>query len=271
VARAPRYTDVEFLRFPHLPGVELRHSCYRESVFRTHTHPAWSVGVIESGSTTFTLGGRKYHATRDQLVVIAPGLAHACNPTAGESIDYMMFYLSREWLMSQGPDAGFPAFDAVIDDLDLVAQWTSLCRDFARDPGHASREALKEAVSALVARHARWDSAVLSESNRLGIENVKRFLAEHLDRRVTLDELAGQAGMSRSHLTRVFAASEGLPPHTYHNQLRVDRAKTLLAAGAPLSQVAASAGFSDQSHLTRVFREFTGATPSQYQSAHRHE
>lgn len=266
MARAPRHTDVEFLRFADLPGVELRHSCYRESVFRTHTHPAWSVGVIESGSTTFTLSGRTYHAGCEQLVVIPPGLAHACNPTEGDAIDYMMFYLSREWLAPDDPDAGFPVFDPVIDDAGLVARWTSLCRDFASDPEHASREALQQAVHALVDAYGRSSDTVLSDSNKQGIERVKRYLAKHLDRRVTIEELAEQASMSRSHLSRVFTASEGLPPHTYQNQLRVDRAKALLASGEPLADVAVAAGFSDQSHFSRVFREFTGATPSQYQT-----
>ncbi len=63
--------------------------------------------------------------------------------------------------------------------------------------------------------------------------------------------------MSRSHLSRAFTAAEGLPLHTYQNQLRIERAKELLASGEMLSRVAAAVGFSDQAHFSRVFREFT--------------
>ncbi len=82
-----------------------------------------------------------------------------------------------------------------------------------------------------------------------------------------LDELARSAGLSRHHFARVFKAATGLPPHAYQLQQAVEQAKALLAGGAPISQAALDAGFSDQSHFSRLFREFTGATPGQYVAA----
>jgi len=268
MARTPTHTHVEFTRFPALPGVELRYSCYREQVFRTHTHPAWSVGLIESGSTEFTLSGRHFCAETGQMVVIDPGRAHACNPGVGGSISYQMFYLSREWLAPATPDRGFPHFaEPVIDDAELFALWDSLRRAFAADPASATRAPLEAAIATLVGAHAEPVAKPLSAREIDGVAAAKRVLREQLDRRVTIEQLARATGLSRSHLTRTFTAVEGLPPHTYHNQLRVERAKELLAAGEPITAVASAAGFSDQSHLTRVFREFTGATPRQYQAA----
>ena len=56
----------------------------------------------------------------------------------------------------------------------------------------------------------------------------------------------------------------GLPPHAYQIQLRVARARELVAAGVPLAEVATMTGFADQSHLTRLFKRVVGIPPGQY-------
>ena len=58
-----------------------------------------------------------------------------------------------------------------------------------------------------------------------------------------------------------------MPPHAYHLQLRIDRAKRLLAAGSAPARVANDSGFVDQSHLTRHFRKWVGVTPGAYARA----
>jgi AraC-like DNA-binding protein len=47
-------------------------------------------------------------------------------------------------------------------------------------------------------------------------------------------------------------------------QMRVFRAKQLLAAGVPIAQAAFDTGFTDQSHLNRHFKRLVGITPGQY-------
>ena len=63
---------------------------------------------------------------------------------------------------------------------------------------------------------------------------------------------------------RVFHHEVGLPPHAYLASIRVRRAQDLLAAGAPIVDVAYATGFSSQSHLTNTFKRFIGVTPNQY-------
>jgi AraC-like DNA-binding protein len=66
------------------------------------------------------------------------------------------------------------------------------------------------------------------------------------------------------HLCRVFRKETGLSPHSYQTLVRVHLAKTLLAAGVAISQVAVDAGFYDQAHLTRYFKRIYGVTPGRY-------
>ena len=79
-----------------------------------------------------------------------------------------------------------------------------------------------------------------------------------------LAELAAVAGLSRFELARTFRAQVGLPPHAFQLDLRVRRARALLAGGEPPAAVAAACGFADQSHLHRVFKRAVGVTPGRY-------
>ena len=78
------------------------------------------------------------------------------------------------------------------------------------------------------------------------------------------DDLAQATGVDRFRLSRAFKAAFGLAPHAYLVQLRLARARQLLAAGQPPALVAMALGFADQSHLGRWFRRAYGMTPAHY-------
>ncbi|MDL5155131.1 AraC family transcriptional regulator [Actinomycetospora termitidis] len=91
---------------------------------------------------------------------------------------------------------------------------------------------------------------------------VRDYVRSHLDRRLTLDELAGAVGLSKFHFARQFRGSTGTTPHEFVLRRRMERARLLLErTDTPLPEVASSCGFADQSHMNRVFRKRSGTTP----------
>ncbi len=91
------------------------------------------------------------------------------------------------------------------------------------------------------------------------------FMEAHLEGDVRLSELAGETGISASHLVRSFRQSTGQTPYQFVLHRRVERAQTLMRDHyASLTEVALASGFADQHHLARVFRRITGLTPSSY-------
>ena len=79
-----------------------------------------------------------------------------------------------------------------------------------------------------------------------------------------MDELAVACGVDRFRLTRAFKSAFGLPPHAYLVQLRLARARHLLAKGEQPADMAIALGFADQSHLGRWFVRAYGLTPAAY-------
>ena len=98
------------------------------------------------------------------------------------------------------------------------------------------------------------------------LRRVKNYMEEHLQDKLSLDELAHETDYSRAHFLRMFRAATGKTPHQYLTERRIERAKSMLleARKVSLIDVAARCGFSSQSHLTRVFRKQVGATPTEF-------
>ncbi len=94
------------------------------------------------------------------------------------------------------------------------------------------------------------------------------YLSEHFTENITRDQVAGMAGMSPSHFSRMFTKHVGRSFVDFLNQMRVDRAaEFLVRTDKPLAMIAMDAGFLDQSYFTKVFRKYTDQSPGQYRRA----
>ncbi len=97
------------------------------------------------------------------------------------------------------------------------------------------------------------------------LQRVRAFIDDHIGERISLDELARQAGISRFHFARQFRLSTGESPMTYLRRVRIERSKAILKdRGTTIAEVAATLGFSDQSHFTRIFARLVGVPPGSF-------
>lgn len=84
----------------------------------------------------------------------------------------------------------------------------------------------------------------------------------HFAQDLTLDDVAGAAGVSRYHMSRVFALATGCSILRYVRGRRLTEAARILAAGAPdILAVALDAGYGSHEAFTRAFRDQFGLTP----------
>ena len=94
---------------------------------------------------------------------------------------------------------------------------------------------------------------------------VTSYIEEHLAEQISLATLAQLVHLSPYYFCRAFKQSIGEPPHRYHNNRRIEHAKTLLAnRAASVTEIALELGFSETSSFTAAFRRATGMTPTAY-------
>jgi len=84
-------------------------------------------------------------------------------------------------------------------------------------------------------------------------------------RPASVDAIAAERGMTRSHFSHYFRARTGLTPARFMSEVRVqEAARALLTTRAPLKQVAGEWGFANVNHFGKAFRRFLHASPAAY-------
>ena len=88
------------------------------------------------------------------------------------------------------------------------------------------------------------------------------YLRAHIGKPVSIEELAGLAGLSRFHLIRSFRDAFGQTPYQYFLRLRMDAARHLLrTTDLQVAEIGRRVGFSSSTQFVKMFRALEGATP----------
>jgi AraC-like DNA-binding protein len=253
-------------------GVEAIQARFAGHAYDPHRHDEWLVGVTDRGVQDFACRGARRRSTPGRVILIEPGEAHDGRAGSPEGFAYRMLYLPRPWLRAalDGAPGGDPAFPATLcDDPPLAAAVRAACAALLRPEVRLARDAALDAVLHLLRPHLGRPGRRAAAPGRDA--RVARRARERLHDAPAedfgADALAREAGAAnRFHLARAFRAAHGVPPHAYLVQIRLLRARRLLAAGERPAAVAAACGFADQSHLGRWFRRAYGLAPGAYRA-----
>ena len=79
-----------------------------------------------------------------------------------------------------------------------------------------------------------------------------------------LDQLAREAALSPFHFLRIFRSAFGETPHQYLTRVRIEAAKRLLLADAPVTDVCFEVGFQSLGSFSALFARRVGAPPSAF-------
>lgn len=228
------------------------------------------IGTVQSGAAILQYRNTSYEVTAGALYVIEPGEAWACQ---SKDLTFQHLFVAPDLLKRVATEdveceKSLPHFPhLILFDTPLS---TALRDLYARSTAPTSRlqqqEMLLHTLAQLLLSHAENRGGLRKIGwERPAIKRAKEYLEEHYAEDVSLEELASVANLSVFHLSRVFRQTVGLPPHAYQTQIRIARAKTLLAQGFPAGYAANETGFFDQTHFTRQFKRRVGVTPGTYQ------
>ena len=139
------------------------------------------------------------------------------------------------------------------DQLESMVYFDALANVLAHELSRPGQE-LARALPATRGGLAGWQKRV-----------VTTYIEDHLEGRLPLVTLAQLARLSECHFCRAFKKSFGIPPHAYHVQRRIERAKELLSDRAnSITDVAIILDYSSTSSFTVSFRKITGQTPTEF-------
>ena len=96
------------------------------------------------------------------------------------------------------------------------------------------------------------------------------YLADNMDRRVTVAELSKTFHVSQTHLQNAFKGVYGVPIFSYLRLQKMQSAALqLIHTDRSVMEIASTCGYDNASKFSSAFREVMGETPGEYRRAHR--
>jgi AraC family transcriptional regulator len=193
------------------------------------------------------------------------------------ALETLHVYIRKQVVDEVAEDFGYGAADCIellpsLGDHDpLIERLVLGIQEALRNSDTAGTVYVDYLAQALAARLLRQHSTSANSSplpqggfTKLQLQRATDFMQAHLGDSLTLVDLAQATGLSPSHFARRFKVTTGLPPHQFLMQLRVERAKRMLAGGTTIIEIALACGFTHQEHMTRIFRRAVGMTPAAF-------
>ena len=254
-------------------GIETVRAHFEGHAYDPHWHDSYLVGITEQGLQQFNCRRQQHNSTPGKVFLLEPGDIHDGTAPQAGGFTYRTLYLDPNWLdrelraqFEDTPDNTQLSFAATLaEDPQLAIATASAFEAMHHDELRIVRQTALDHLLANLTSHLRWRTQ-LNPDPRLPLvaQRARDYLHSHLHQDIGLDDLAQVTGVDRFRLSRAFKAAFGMAPHAYLIQLRLTRARHLLARGELPANVAAALGFADQSHLGRWFKRAYRMTPADY-------
>jgi AraC-like DNA-binding protein len=106
--------------------------------------------------------------------------------------------------------------------------------------------------------------------NKENIDLCIAYMHQHIDKMLTLSEIASSVNLSASHIATVFRKKTGFSLIEYFNHLKVQKAcQYLLFTDLRINEIASKLGVEDPYYFSRLFTKVQGVSPVQYRAKRR--
>ena len=257
-----------------LPGILIEKYLYSAGAVEPlpkHSHQEYQLGMSFDCQGEYYYRGAYHPVPIGKLSIIHSGEVHSPSERTylPKSASFLMMHIDPSLLKETAleiTDTSVPFFtEPILRDRALAKLFQNVCLATETSLTKLTKDSLLlDFLSGLITYEGKFTPKSYP-TVRPAISQVCDYLQANYIDNVSLAELANIAGISRFYLSRLFRREKGLTLGAYQTQIKVDRAKKLLAKGMPIATVATATGFYDQSHFGHHFKRLVGTTPRNYQ------
>ncbi|MFL0373888.1 MULTISPECIES: helix-turn-helix domain-containing protein [Paenibacillus] len=254
-----------------------------------------SIFVVTSGKGSIVCSDRESHLEKGMIMFVPAGTSVKIegSPWTESELQYYKLdlmvaelsedtsnVLSRRNTEEQQELSQSPDFPTLLPLMQLSYSPWSSCLE-------ALEQILRQQVTGdwleqweVQLRFQEWFRALLRQSapetevpdDRARLQSSIRYIGDHYDQTITVDELAADIGLTRASYTRQFKKITGKLPLEYVNAVRLERSKQLLQlTDDRIHEIAQNVGFSSEYYFGRRFKQYAGISPGLYRRHHRQE
>ena len=249
-----------------------------------HYHEFDKIILPLGGGVTYVVEGVAYFLKPWDMLLVQHNLIHRVAIDPDAPYERIVIWLGREWLASRS-DPGEP-LDACFETarqqgfhllrtdgdrrlfyMQKIQQLEEALRD--RSFGAARMaDTLCQQMLIDVNRDVLRSRTAQEERDSYRVdpkmEEVLRYILDHLGEELTVESLSKRFFISRYYLMHRFKAVTGYTVHQYISQKRLLRAGELIRAGVPVMKAAEQAGFEEYSTFLRAFRGTFHMSPREF-------
>lgn len=242
-----------------------------------HFHSTVEMVFCYEGEMEVILDGESFLLGAGQLLVVPSYTVHRF--FTNEYSQVIILSLPLDYISSFRRLMNRETFSQYIlresEDLEEIEFYfhglANLCSE---DPDHKQPYLMRGYVYALLGLILEniplTSRAELTEPHQL--QNILSYLEDNFLSPLTLDDIAGHFGYSKSRFSHIFNENVGCSITEYLGFLRARRAASLLSVeDANITDVAMDSGFGSTRSFYRTFQKCFGLTPSEYRSLDKKE
>ena len=259
---------------------------YPDRTIPWHWHNAFEINYIEDGTLLCQTPEQTITLHKGEALFINSGVLHTCT-SSGQCVYYThlfdMYFLSgmynsvfeEKYFLPVSKNTAFQVWQVRPDSLAHIRMLEAVlhCVELQRaEPQGYEFDLRAELCSfwrGMLADSAGVRAGAPPRANA-DTERIKRmmdFIHTHCAERLSLDDIAASANVSRRECTRCFRRCIDSTPNEYLTACRVRMAADLLGrTGKSVLDISEECGFSSASYFGKVFREAMGMTPKEYRS-----
>lgn len=233
---------------------------------KPHAHPYYHMLYILNGTCRAVANGEVCTLSQGQTILIPPQTEHSYSNEASVPMDYLEIKFAMDKAMS------FHISDDPLVSLlfqQIVQEYPTLGR-LADKPAATYLSALLCAMTRQN-RREEADRFLYVDAASFGelAQSIVRYLEDHYQEELRLDDIALAMGYNKSYLCVAFKKDTGFTILDCLNTIRIRRAAELIVySDHNFTQVADMCGFTSVSHFNRVFVKYAGITPGQCRRAY---
>ncbi|MCL6454712.1 MAG: AraC family transcriptional regulator [Alicyclobacillus sp.] len=254
-------SQISIYESKHTPGEEVR----------PHHHSVYQILYFLSGKGHILLEGKRYPVGTDQLVLIAPGSEHAVYADSQMTLLVLAFgtFLAglpgAERLFAKSLEhSKYQVVDAMWAG-ELRESLRNLLYEQSRPDGYADLAMRSQLLHALLILARTWDVTYFPDSNAHRAYRLKHYIETHYFERLSAEDLAALVKVTPRHMNDVFKQYYFVTPLQYLTDIRVKRAKELLAeTEKEVVSICFEVGFETLSTFYRAFKKKVGTSPQQF-------
>lgn len=259
--------------------------------YREHHHTELEISYVLSGQCVWQIRRQPYACTAGDLVLLGSDEEHYITSIgAEEPLKLLNLRFEPQFIWAGGEnffdarylriflhhdgnfDNRIPAGEDTARKIsDLMREMYSECRE--AKPEYT--QIVKASLLMILALLGRKYSDIISSASPSSASHLKQldvalaYINANLTGELTLEDIARQAGMSRSYFSTMFKALNGVTVWEYITSKRIALARKHIREGElSITEISGLCGFGTIANFNRSFKLLCGCTPSEYRKSH---